>query len=73
MAISFDGSRIVGVVPDGAVGPSRGALLIALIDRARHDRAFGAALRREPVPTAARLGLTLSGPEWNGLRGLLID
>jgi hypothetical protein len=58
-------------VPDGAIGPSRGALLIALIDRARHDRRFAADLRDEPVRTAARLGITLRTAEWAGLRELL--
>jgi hypothetical protein len=73
MAAAFDGSRNVGVLPDGATVPSRSALLVSLVDRARHDRAFGADLRREPVSTAARMGLSLSDAEWNGLRGLLID
>jgi hypothetical protein len=66
-----DRARLLGVVPDGILGPSRGALLISLVDRVRHDRAFSADLRRDPVLTAARLGLTLSGSEWNGLRELL--
>ena len=66
-----DAVRLLGVVPDGAVGPSRGALLIAFVDRVRHDRAFRFDLRCDPVVTAARLGLTLSGSEWNGLRELL--
>ena len=72
MAAEFDGSRIVGTVPDGATGPSRSALLAALVDRAQHDRAFGADLRREPVSTAARMGLNLSDAEWNGLREFLV-
>jgi hypothetical protein len=52
-------------------GPSRGALIVALIDRARHDRAFGASLRREPVHAAAEFGLTLYDEEWAGLRDLV--
>jgi hypothetical protein len=52
-------------------GPTRGALIVALIDRARHDRAFGASLRREPVRTAAQFGLTLYDEEWAGLRDFL--
>ena len=61
------------MVPDGAMGPSRIALLVTLVDRARHDRVFAAALRREPVETAQCSGLVLSGAEWNGLRAFLID
>jgi hypothetical protein len=66
-----DHVQLLGLVPDGALGPSRGALLIAFVDRVRHDRAFSADLQRDPVVAAARLGLTLSGSEWNGLRELL--
>jgi hypothetical protein len=73
MATELERSRLIGVVPDGAVGPSRSALLVALVDRAQHDRAFGAELRREAVSTAARVGLRLSDAEWNGLRAFLIE
>ena len=73
MATDCERSRRVDAAPDSAGAPSRGALLIWLVDRARHDRAFGADLRRDPVLTATRLGLTLSGAEWHGLRELLID
>jgi hypothetical protein len=52
-------------------GPTRGAQIVALIDRARHDRTFGASLRREPVTTAAQFGLTLYDEEWAGLRDFL--
>jgi hypothetical protein len=72
MATKVERLRIIGVVPDGAVGPSRSALLVALVDRAGHDRAVRAALRRDPVSTASQLGLTLSDAEWNGLRAFLI-
>ncbi len=58
-------------VPAGAIGPSRGALLMALIDRARHDRSFATDLQHEPVKTAARLGVTLHTAEWAGIRDLL--
>ena len=73
MAMDCERLRTVGTAPDNAGVPSRGALLIWLVDRARHDRAFGADLRRDPVLIAARFGLTLSGAEWHGLRELLID
>ena len=71
MVTDTDRVRLLGVVPDEVLGPSRGALLISLVDRVRHDRAFSADLRRDPVLTAARLGLTLSSSEWNGLREFL--
>jgi hypothetical protein len=64
---------LANALPDSAVGPSRSALLIALVDRARHDRAFGADLRREPIKTADRMGLHLRDSEWAGLRDLLVD
>ena len=73
MMTRMERARLIGVVPDGAVGPSRSALLVALVDRAGHDRAFRAALRGEPVSTAAPLGLTLSDAEWNGLRVFLTE
>jgi len=63
---------ILGIVPEGAIGPSRSALLLALIDRARHDRAFRKELREEPVAAAQRMGLTLRDSEWAGIRDLLI-
>jgi hypothetical protein len=67
-----DGVKLPGVVHHDVLGPSRGALLIAFVDRVRHDRSFGADFQLDPVLTAARLGLTLSGSEWSGLRDLLI-
>ena len=66
-----DEVKLLGVVPHDVLGPSRGALLIAFVDRVRHDRTFGADFQLDPVRTAARLGLTFSGSEWNGLRELL--
>ena len=62
----------VGVLT-AAPGVSRTALLVALVDRAANDRSFAAELRREPVSTAARLGLWLSDCEWNGLRAFLAE
>jgi hypothetical protein len=73
MSVDFDGLAVLGVVPDGALGPSRGALLLALIDRARHDRAFAFELRREPVGAARQMGLELRDSELGGLRDFLID
>lgn len=73
MSLDFGGRTILGIVPEGAVGPSRVALILALIDRVRHDRAFAAELRRDPVSTAERMGLVLYDAEWNGLRDFLID
>jgi hypothetical protein len=55
----------------GAVESSRGALLISLVDRARHDRRFGSALRDNPVATVGQLGIILRDSEWAGLRELL--
>lgn len=73
MRLDNGGRAILGIVPEGAAGPSRVALLLALIDRARHDRIFAASLRREPVLTARQVGLVLRDSEWNGLRDLLND
>jgi hypothetical protein len=73
MSLDLGGRTILGIVPQGAAGPSRAALLLALIDRARHDRAFAASLRREPVGTARQMGLVLRDSEWGGLRDFLID
>jgi hypothetical protein len=73
MSLEHGGRSILGIVPEGAAGPSRVTLILALIDRARHDRAFAASLRREPVSTARQMGLVLRDSEWNGLRDLLID
>jgi hypothetical protein len=73
MSVNFDGRAVLGIVPDGAIGPSRAALIVALIDRARHDRAFAAALRLEPVVAAGQMGLVLRDSEWGGLRDFLID
>ena len=56
---------------DSPTGRTRGGLIVALIDRAHHDRAFRAALRRDPVQAAAQMGLTLLDAEWAGLRDLL--
>ena len=68
-----DGSDGTAWDSRGTRGVSRAMQLISLIDRARHDRGFGDALRREPVVAAARMGLTLSDAEWGGLRDLLND
>ena len=73
MRLDYDGRPIFGIVPEGATGPSRVALLLALIDRARHDRVFAASLRHEPVSTARQMGLVLRDSEWSGLRDFLID
>lgn len=73
MGLDYGGRSILGIVPEGAAGPSRVALILALIDRARHDRVFAAHLRREPVLTARQAGLVLRDSEWNGLRDLLTD
>ena len=73
MRSDVSGRTILGIVPEGAIGPSRTALLLALIDRARHNRAFGQELRLDPVATAQRMGITLRDSEWSGLRDLLTD
>jgi hypothetical protein len=73
MSLNVGGRAILGIVPDGATGPSRAALILALVDRARHDRAFAACLRREPVSTARQMQLELRDSEWSGLRDLLIE
>jgi hypothetical protein len=73
MSLDFGERAILGIVPEGAAGPSRAALIFSLIDRARHDRAFAASLRREPVLTARQMGLVLRDSEWGGLRDLLND
>jgi hypothetical protein len=54
-----------------ASASARVAAIVALADRARHDRAFRASLRHDAVATAARFGLTLRDSEWAGLRDLL--
>lgn len=69
----FDLSKTSPAVPDDTSVPSRGTLLVALIDRARHDRAFGVDFRREPIEAAQRMGLTLRDSEWAALRDLLVD
>jgi len=65
------GSAAAGVGSDVQTGMTRGGFIVALVDRARHDRAFCAELRREPVGTARRFGLELYDSEWAGLRDLL--
>jgi hypothetical protein len=65
-----DGSE----VPPDAVSPTiptRGDLIVALIDRARYDRAFWVNLQHDPVAAAATMDVTLSDAEWAGLRDLL--
>jgi len=52
--------EIVGILPDGTIGPTRKALLMALIDHARHDQRFRIELRHAPVATAARIGITIA-------------
>jgi hypothetical protein len=52
-------------------GLNRGAQLVALIDRAQHDKAFLTVLRDDPVRAAATMGLTLRDSEWAGLRDLV--
>ena len=59
------------VVSSRAMEPSRGAMIISLVDRAMHDHAFGCDLRHAPVATAARMGISLWDSEWAGLRDLL--
>ena len=71
MRSDLSGRTILGIVPEGALGPSRSALLLALIDRARHDREFGLELRLDPVAAAQRMGITLRDSECSGLRDLL--
>jgi hypothetical protein len=71
MSSDVSGRTILAIVPEGALGPSRCALLLALIDRARHNREFGQQLRFDPVAAAERMGVTLSDSEWSGLRDLL--
>jgi len=73
MRLDYGGREILGIVPEGAAGPSRTKLILALIDRARHDRVFAARLRHEPVSTARHMGLVLHDSEWNGLRDILND
>jgi hypothetical protein len=71
MSSDVSGRTLLGILPEGAVGPSRSALLLALIDRARHNREFGQCLRLDPVAAAQRMGIRLSDSEWSGLRDLL--
>jgi hypothetical protein len=73
MGFDLGGRAVLGIVPDGAAGPSRVTLILALIDRARHDQAFAADLRREPTSTAKRMGLVLRDCEWHGLRDFLVN
>ena len=46
----------------------RSMAIVGAISRATHDARFRMELRRDPVGTAARAGLTLSAAEWAGLR-----
>jgi hypothetical protein len=73
MRLDYGGRAPIGIMPEWAAGPSRVALILALIDRARHDRVFAASLRHDPVSTAKQMGLVLHDSEWNGLRDLLTD
>lgn len=50
---------------------ARGVAIVGVISRATHDARFRAELRRDPVETAARAGLSLSAAEWAGLREVL--
>jgi hypothetical protein len=58
---------------DEVPGPTRGALIIALVDRMRHDQRFRNDVRRDPVTTVAQWGLRLRDSEWAGLRDFLVD
>jgi hypothetical protein len=53
------------------VEPVRAALLLALLDRVQHDRAFGTAFRHEPIESALAMDISLTDAEWAGLRHFL--
>lgn len=71
MATRLEKTRVLGVVADGAVGPSRSELLIAMVDRARLDQAFSAGLQCEMVAHGAGTELSLDDVDWYRLRTLL--
>jgi hypothetical protein len=48
-------------------------VIIALVDRMRHDREFRNEIRRDPVEAAARWGVRLRDSEWAGLRPLFVE
>ena len=47
------------------------ASIVEIVDRATRDRGFRAELRRDPIVTAEKAGLTFSTAEWAGLRDVL--
>ena len=70
MPTRLEKTKVLGVVADGAMGPSRSELLIALVDRARLDQAFSAELQREMIAHEAGTELSLDDVDWNRVRGL---